>query len=191
MFGIPFLTPTLAIKLGCIAAIIGALSFGTWSVVHSIRADAVKDIVAADTATTAKAQAEGARVDAASADVDTKVETDANAHQTVLAAQAAVVKQKVRTHVHEAPPPTPAAPARIGCVSYGLVRQHDAAALGVNPDTLPLPSGVSDDTCSPVANADLADAISDNYAAARANAQELTDLQKRDQLQVDLHAPKQ
>lgn len=188
MFPIP---SALAIKLGIYAGMLVAVLFAGWMVVHSIQQGAIKDIKAQDAQVTAQAQATGAKIDAASAEVDLKSDADANAHQQALAATAAVIHQKVKSHVHEPPPPVDGAPLRVGCVSYGLVRQHDAAALGVDPDTLPLPSGVTDDTCAPVENADLASAISDNYAAARANAQELTDLQKRDQLQVDAHPKSQ
>jgi hypothetical protein len=186
MFGIPFLTPKLAIQAGCVIAIVGALSFGAWSVVHSIRVDAVKDIVAADTATTAKAQAEGARIDAAQSNVDAKSAEENASHQATEAQAARIIKQKVYIHVHD-----PAAPPRsVGCVSVGLVRLHDAAALGVDPDALPLPAGSSDDACSAVTNAELAGAISDNYAAARANAAQLNDLIANVRGKVDATAPK-
>lgn len=186
MFGLSFLTPTLLIKAGCILAIVGALSFGAWSVVHSIQTGAVKDYKAADVAidatraaTLATATAKVAQIDAASAGT-------AATHQITLAQQAAVVKQKRPSHVHVPPPGAPLAP---GCVTYGLVRQHDAAALGVDPDALQLPAGAADDACSPVTDADLADAIGDNYASARANAQELTDLQANAKAKVDANAP--
>ncbi len=188
MFGIPFLTPTLAIKLGCIAAIVGAVAFGGFEVVHTIRKGAVKDLVAADTATTAQAQAKGAQIDAAQSEVDAKSAEDNSTHQAAIATVATVIKQKVPSHVHN---PAPTAPRVVGCVTYGLVRLHDAAALGVDPDTLPLPSGVSDDACSPVADTDLAAAFADNYAAARANAAQLNDLIANVQGKVDTTAPKQ
>lgn len=181
MFGLPFLSTKLLIQGGCVLAIVGALSFGAWSVVHSIRVDAVKDIVAADTAHTAQVDAAGAKIDAAQSDADAK-SSEANAtHQATEAQAARVVKQKVYIHVHD-----PAAPPRVvGCVSVGLVREHDAAALGVDPDTLPLPAGSSDDACSAVTNADLAGAIADNYAAARANAAQLDDLEANVKAKVD------
>lgn len=186
MFGIPFLTPTLAIKLGCVLAIVGAVTFAGFTVVHSIQAGAIKDIQARDDRTTAAAVKEGARIDAAQSHIDLQSADTAAAHQTALAAQAVVVKSKVHSHVHE---PAPAAPPAVGCVTYGLVRQHDAAALGVDPDTLPLPAGTTDDACAPVANADLADAISDNYAAARANAAQLDDLEANVKAKVDATKP--
>jgi hypothetical protein len=185
MFGLPFLSTKLLIQGGCVLAIVAALGFGGWSVVHSIKVGAVKDIVAADTAHAAQVDAAGAKIDAAQSAVDAHSSEVSATHQTAIAVSAAVVKQKVRTHVHE---PLPTAPPAVGCVTYGLVRQHDAAALGVDPDTLPLPSGVTDDTCSPVANADLADAIADNYAAARANAAQLDDLEANVKAKVDATA---
>lgn len=186
MFGIPFLTPTLAIKLGCIGAAITAVIVAGLIIVHSIRADAVKTLVAQDTTHAAQVEAAGAKVDAAQSDIDAQSAQDSAAHQTAEATAARVIKQKVYIHVHD-----PVAPRAVGCVSVGLVRQHDAAALGVDPDTLPLTPGLTDDACSAVTNSELADAISDNYAAARANAQELTDLQANVSKKVDATTPKQ
>lgn len=63
------------------------------------------------------------------------------------------------------------------CISYGLVRVLDAASLGADPDSLSLPVGQSDESCAPVAAADLAANVAANYAAARANAEQLSALQ--------------
>jgi len=188
MFGIPFLTPTLAIKLGCGVAIAGAIAFGGWSIYHSIAEGAVKDLKAQDAQVTAQAQAKGAQIDAAQSAVDAKSAEDNSTHQAAIASTAAVIKQKVSSHVHN---PAPAAPRVVGCVTYGLVRLHDAAALGVDPDTLPLPSGATDDACSPVADTALAAAFADNYAAARANAAQLNDLIANVKGKVDSTTPKQ
>ena len=142
-----------------------AVLFAGYTVVHSIQVGAVKDIKAQDAQVTAQAQATGARIDAAQSAVDAKSSEDNAVHQNAEAQAARIIKQKVFVHVHD-----PVAPRAVGCVSVGLVRQHDAAALGVDPDTLPLAPGVTDDACSPVTNSDLAGVIADNYAAARANA---------------------
>jgi hypothetical protein len=53
----------------------------------------------------------------------------------------------------------------------------DAAALGVDPDTLSLAPGQSDGSCAPVKASDLAASVAGNYGAARANAEQLTALQ--------------
>lgn len=187
MFGIPFLTPGLLIKGGCVLAMVGAVSFAGWEVVHTISTGAVKSYVAADAVTTAKAQAAGAQLDAAQSAIDTTSAEASAVHQTREATAAATVKAKVQAHVHN---PAPTAPRVVGCVTYGLVRLHDAAALGVDPDTLPLPAGTTDDACSPVADTDLANAISDNYAAARANAAQLDDLIANVTAKVDATTPK-
>lgn len=182
MFG---LSITTLLKLGAILAAVMAVLFAVHEVVKSIGDAAVKPVVAAQAAKDAVTAAKVATVQATTAAVDTAASDTSAAHQTALATQAAVVKQKRPSHV-----PVPAMPpVAPGCVTYGLVRQHDAAALGVDPDSLPLPAAATDGACSPVTDAALADAIGDNYAAARANAQELTDLQKRDAAQVDATKP--
>lgn len=183
MLGLSILT---WIKIGLCAVIIGAVGGAGWEVYHSIQQAAIRPIVAADKLAAADRQLVATTMAAKTAQVDVEAGDTATTHQATLAAQAAVVKQKRSTHV-VVPPAPPTAP---GCVTFGLVRQHDAAALGVDPDSLPLPAGATDGACSPVTDADLADAIGDNYAAARANAQELTDLQARDTHQVDATKPK-
>lgn len=186
MLGVPFLTPSLLIKGGCILAIVAALGWAGFSVVHSIQVGAVKDLKAADAVVDATRETAAAVVSQQLAGIDAASASTAAVHQIALAKQAATVKQKRPSHVHV---PAPGAPAAPGCVPYGLVRQHDAAALGVDPDTLQLPAGASDDACSPVTNADLADAIGDNYAAYRSVAQELTDLQANAKAKADATAP--
>lgn len=90
------------------------------------------------------------------------------AAQATLATQARVIKQKVYVHVHD---PSPAHP--VPCISWGMLRLHDAAVGGISPDDLALPVGQSDDACSPVAPSVFVAAVADNYAAARANAEQL------------------
>lgn len=182
MFGLS----TLGIKLILIGVMVTAVLGAGWAVVHSIQTAAVKSIVAEDTAHTAKVEAAAAKIDAKQSDIDAHSAEVSATHQATLAKQAAVVKAKVRTHVHE---PAPTAPRVVGCVTYGLVRQLDAAALGVDPDTLALPAGTTDDACAPVENADLAAVVGDNYATYRAIAQELTDLQDNVRGKVDATAP--
>lgn len=176
----------LLIKLGVYAGMAAAVIFAGWMVVHTIQQGAIKNIVAADTAHAAQVDAAGAKIDAAQSTIDAQSTVDSATHQTAIAQTAAVIKAKVRTHVHEAPP---SAPRVVGCVTYGLVRQLDAAALGVDPDTLALPSGATDDACAPVENADLASVVGDNYATYRAVAQELSDLQTNVKGKVDATNP--
>lgn len=58
-------------------------------------------------------------------------------------------------------------------LSVGLVRLHDAAARGVNVSTVPGPSGQPDSARSVVPPSDLAVAFVNNYAACRADAEQL------------------
>lgn len=62
------------------------------------------------------------------------------------------------------------------CLSFGFIRVLDAAGLGVSPDSLPLPAGVTDDTCAPLDPAAVAQAIIANIGDARANAEQLNAL---------------
>lgn len=62
------------------------------------------------------------------------------------------------------------------CLGYGFVRVLDAAGLGVSPDQLPLPAGATDDTCSPLDPAAVAQALVSNIGECRANAEQLNAL---------------
>lgn len=64
-----------------------------------------------------------------------------------------------------------------GCVTWGMLRVHDAAVLGVDPATVQSPGGQSDDACSTVKPSDFASAIAGNYAVANANAAQLDALE--------------
>lgn len=80
------------------------------------------------------------------------------------------------------------------CVTWGLVRVHDAAALGYSdPSTLALPPGVTNDTCSPFMSSQLASRIAVNYTSALRNAKQLDDLNaydaKLDQIDRNATAP--
>ena len=79
-----------------------------------------------------------------------------------------VITKEIPSHVKDSGP----------CITYGLVRVLDGAASGRDPDTLALPTGKSDDACSPVKASDLAQSVADNYGAARQNSEQLTALQQ-------------
>ena len=72
------------------------------------------------------------------------------------------------------------------CITYGLVRVLDAAALGVDPADLELPPGKSDDACAPVEATTLAGSVVDNYGTARQNAQQLDALIADSRARIDL-----
>ena len=78
------------------------------------------------------------------------------------------ITKEIPSHVKDSGP----------CITYGLVRVLDGAASGRDPDTLALPTGKSDDACSPVKASDLAQSVADNYGAARQNSEQLTALQQ-------------
>jgi hypothetical protein len=62
------------------------------------------------------------------------------------------------------------------CIPYGFVRLHDAAVLRVAADSLALPAGKSDNSCSPFTATQLAEAIIGNYNRAIHNANQLNAL---------------
>jgi hypothetical protein len=94
---------------------------------------------------------------------------DARAQQRILTRTVLLTKE-IPIHV------TPAQDARL-CLPYGLVRVLDSAALAADPGRLALAPGQSDDTCASVKASDLARSVAGNYAASRANAEQLTALQ--------------
>lgn len=63
------------------------------------------------------------------------------------------------------------------CITYGLIRVLDAAALGADPKDLVLPTGEHNDACAPVKASDLARNVAGNYEAAHRNSQQLGTLQ--------------
>lgn len=116
---------------------------------------------------------------------ETKAQVDARAaehRQTVVVAAAvtkeAVAQERIVNHtitlIRKVPVyVTPAQDADVHCITWGLVRLHDAAALGADPAGLVPPAGQPDDACAPVKASDLASAIVVNYGVARQNAEQL------------------
>lgn len=92
--------------------------------------------------------------------------------QTAIASSVKTIIKRIPTYVHVS---TPSAP--VPCIPWGFVRLHDAAVLGVDPGSLPSAAGQSDDACSTITYPALAGVIADNYAAARANGEQLNALE--------------
>ena len=93
---------------------------------------------------------------------------DAQAQQQIVT-RTVTITREVPKYVHD----------QIGCPSgatYGFVRVLVAAERGVDPASLDLPAGVTDDTCSPDEQSNLAAQIVADFGAANANAQQLNDL---------------
>ncbi len=111
----------------------------------------------------------------------TKSETTA---QAAIQVRYRTIIQKVPVYV------TPAQDART-CITWGLVRLHDAAVFGVDPATLDLPAGASDDACSDVTASSFASAVAGNYGLANANAEQLNGLQADIAKRVAATAPKE
>jgi hypothetical protein len=107
-----------------------------------------------------------------------KNQDDAREASAVSEATAQANLSAEHTHIIERIPTyvTPAQDAS-HCITFGLLRVLDATILAGDPAALPLPPGKSDDSCSPVTSSLLARQISDNYAVARANAEQLNALE--------------
>lgn len=136
--------------------------------------------LAADAAALNKAVADARADERKLADKDNKAALDA-----------AKADRKIEVHTQyltkEVPRYVTAHQDAVGCVTYGLVRLHDAAVLGVDPSTLELPPGKSDDACSPVKPSDLGRALAAEIGAFRQNAGQLDALIANVRETVDLY----
>ena len=100
-----------------------------------------------------------------------------------------IIQTVIRTITREVPIYVTAATDTHYPVPWGLVRLHDAGALGVDPASLPNPSGAADDTPSTVTDGNLAATLTTNYGICRSTTQQLTDLQAwvRSQAEANPH----
>ena len=87
------------------------------------------------------------------------------------------IRTVTRTIVEKVPVYVPAPTDARYPLPNGLVRLHDASALGLDPAALPNPAGGLDDAASTVAASDLATVLAGNYGQCREDQQRLTDLQ--------------
>jgi hypothetical protein len=169
--------------LGGGAAIALLTGLATWDVTHKVDHLAYVQLEAKMAASVAvsnqRVQATEARVNAVASAAG---QAEAVA-QTTIASLSAQLQQKVHTYV--TPKQDAAVAASHGCITYGLLRYLDGAATGVDPSTLPLPSGKSDDACAPVEASTVAAGIADNYSTARANARQLDDLEAATRAEID------
>lgn len=108
---------------------------------------------------------------AAVAKVDKAAASDDAKGQTRIVTRIRTLTKKVPVYVSAAPSPP------VGCITWGMLRLHDAAVLGVDPSTLPLPAGATDAACAPTSPAAFMAAVVGNYGAAEQNAQQLNDLE--------------
>lgn len=172
MFGVP---NQLTLILGALA-IVGTFALGA-TIGYKIEAGRVAELKLEYTQAEVKAREEAASIQKAQDDIALgAAQTEASVQQ----AQASLTERQINevtTHVS----PTLALSARASspraCISYGLVRVLDAAALGDDPTDLQLPAGQSDDTCTNLTAIDLARNVVANYGAARENAEQLNRLE--------------
>jgi hypothetical protein len=156
MFGLSSLATT---AIG--AAVIAAMAFaGGMRVEYKIESGKIAALQLEYAQAEIKAQQ---KYDATSLNA-AKAENDA---QTKLTSQGNLAIPEVINHVSIKTVP---------CIPYGLVRLLDAAASGRTANSLVLPAGKSDGTCSPITVDALGRSVVGNYYTARANATQLNGL---------------
>ena len=158
MFGLSSLATT---AIG--AAVIAAMAFaGGMRLEYKIENGKIAALQLAYAQAEIKAQQ---KYDAASLNA-AKAENDA---QTKLTSQGNLALPEVTTHVITKV-------ITSACVPYGLIRVLDAAASGRTANSLLLPTGKSDATCSAIKWDALGRSVVANYYLARANATQLNGL---------------
>jgi len=177
-FSLTSLIPGLS-EVQWVASGVAALALvgGTVYVTHHWDSASYEKLVAAQATAQAKAvTAQATKQKALDTTGTAAAASDAQAQVKIVDHYITVTKE-VPTYVDKKQDLAAVAPgAAPGCISYGLVRLLDAAVLGVDPSTLALPAGQSDDACSPVEPSALAEGIAGNYSVAEQNAQQLNDL---------------
>lgn len=157
------------------AAIVLAIVVGTAWVTHRVelgRYDALElkyDQIQAAAVTAAQVLQSQEDAAARAADI-----ANASAQQQIISTSQLIVRE-IPNHVTA---------QSIPCMPLGLVRLLDAAALGVDPSSLPLAPGKSDASCAPIDADALAGSIISNYGIAWSNAKQL------DALNAELSAVK-
>ena len=164
MFGLSF----TAIKLAFIGAIFLAYTGTVAYFTHRVDASQYQALelqyAQAQAKAVAAAQAAQQRLDA----IATNAARKEAATQAALTAQVRRQLAEVQQHVRSLGPR--------GCVTYGLVRVLDGAVHGVIADSLALPAGKSDDACTGIDAATLANSVVQNYGTAKLNAEQLNAL---------------
>jgi len=148
-----------------ISAAVSALlsGFGVWKITHDLNEARMARLVKN------YAEAERAALEAQRVRIDAWNATNLNAAVSESAAQLVILRQIANTKLEV----TRYVTLTHGCIPFGFVRVLDAAGYGVGPAELPLPAGKSDDDCSPLDWAPLAQALIGNIGDARANAEQL------------------
>lgn len=168
MFGLPIPSLT-AIKLAVAGiALLGALGGGFYAG-YRWELGAYEQRVASDALAVQKVQAAAMTLTRTiDAHNTTAAVKDAQVQQQIVT-KTVTLTREVPVYVHD----------KIACpsgVTVGFIRVLVAAERGVDPASLSLPAGVTDDTCAADAQSDLAAQIVADFGAANANAQQLNDL---------------
>jgi len=179
MFGVPLPLPLWAIKAigGVLLAL--ALAGAGARLAHNWYAPQLKGYKQQAAATQSQARAT-AKVQTMLTKVDAPAEAKA---QTAISRQTQIIIKEVPVYVSSSPLPP------VGCVTNGMLRLHDAAVLGIDAAGVPPPARQSDASCSTTSPSDFMAGIVNNYASARANAEQLNSLEADIKARADAIAP--
>ncbi len=173
MFPLPSLQ---AIKLiGVAVVVIGAGLAGAW-LAHKVDRARYDALELRYRTAKVKAVEEAKAIQSAEDKVSLDRAVAEAAAQQKIVVQTQTITREISRHVTD----------HSDCITYGLVRVLDAGVLGRDPNSLPLPAGKSDNACAPVTAASLAQRLVTNFAAARANAEQLNALEAW--IQAAIHA---
>lgn len=115
-------------------------------------------------------RATNARIAAHQAQASKQAGVEAKAAQTVI-------RWRTRTIIKEIPAHVSPETDRAFALPVGLLRLHDAAALGVPTAEIPAPAGRADGEAGPVAASAFGAAIVENYGTCRADQDRLSRVQ--------------
>ncbi len=158
--------PTILLKLLPYVAAALLASFGTWYVTHGLDERKYLAREVGLRAAEAKAAEINLAVERSMAAVNLNAAVKQGNRQQAILTRTLNNMKEVLSHV------TPNSP----CITLGFIRVLDAEVLGVSADDLPLAAGQSDDACSPLSTAAVAERIVRNFGIARQNAEQLDGL---------------
>ena len=150
-------------EIKIILAVLGVVIIAAASAIVTHKVDAAallkveNEYQQAEIVAAAAAKAEQAQLDA-----------DANAADKAQIAQQQQLLDAAKTRV--AAVPKHVSQGANNCITWGLIRTIDAAALNTDADTLSLPAGKTDSQCANVKATTLAASIVGNYGVDQRNA---------------------
>lgn len=159
MFGLSSLSSLLIAGAASLLIGMGSGGYIAWE----MQAGTIATMKAAD----AKQEATNVTI---AANTQKKLDTNALAAAQADAAKQAAIAATTRGQIEKVTVYVTKTQDAHNCVTWGLVRVYDSAALGADAASLAIPAGVTDDTCSPIVSSVLAQGIVRNFGQYHALA---------------------